>query len=363
MSEAEERIAALRRQIDEVDSKILDLLNRRAELVIEVGKHKAQERLDFHVPQREEQIHARLAAANRGPFPTAALRPVYREIISACLSLEHPLRVAYLGPKATFTHQACMKQFGLSAQCIPVRTIPDVFGEAEKGRADYGVVPIESTTEGVVTHTLDMFAASELTICGEILLEVSHNLLSRSGDLGAVSKVYSHPQAIAQSRRWLAEHLPHAPLLEVSSTAAAAEMAAEDPAAAAIASEMAASLYDLSFVAQRIEDHAGAFTRFLVIGRTPAARTDRDKTSLMVSIQDRVGGLYRMLKPFADHGINLTKIESRPSKRRLGEYIFYLDVEGNLAEPRVQQALEALRGESLLVKSLGSYPRAAGGAA
>ncbi len=206
MSEADERIAALRRQIDEVDSKILDLLNRRAELVIEVGKHKAQERLDFHVPQREEQIHARLAAANHGPFPTSALRPVYREIISACLSLEHPLRVAYLGPKATFTHQACMKQFGLSAQCIPVRTIPDVFGEVEKGRADYGVVPIESSTEGVVTHTLDMFASSELTICGEVLLEVSHNLLSRSGDLGAVAKVYSHPQAIAQSRRWLAEH-------------------------------------------------------------------------------------------------------------------------------------------------------------
>jgi chorismate mutase/prephenate dehydratase len=357
MGEAEERIAGLRKQIDELDSKILELLNRRAELVIEVGKHKAQEWLDFHVPRREEQIHARLAAANRGPFPTAALRPVYREIISACLSLEHPLRVAYLGPKATFTHQACMKQFGLSAQCIPVRTISDVFGEVEKGRADYGVVPIESSTEGVVTHTLDMFAASELSICGEILLEVSHNLLSRSGGLGAISKIYSHPQAIAQSRQWLTEHLPHVPVLEAPSTAAAAEMAAEDPTAAAIASETAAALYDLAFVARRIENHAGSYTRFLVIGQKPAEPTEQDKTSLMVSIQDRVGGLYRMLKPFADHGINLTKIESRPSKRRLGEYVFYLDFEGNLAEPRVQQALEALRGESLLVKSLGSYPR------
>lgn len=354
---------ALRQRIDALDSQILDLLNRRAELVIEIGKAKAEHRLDFHVPQREEQIHGRLAAANPGPFPTAALRPVYREIISACLSLEHPLRVAYLGPKATFTHQACMKQFGLSAQCIPVRTIPEVFGEVEKGRADYGVVPIESSTEGVVTHTLDMFAASELTICAEILLEVSHNLLSRSGDLAAVSKVYSHPQAIAQSRRWLGEHLPHVPVLEVSSTAAAAEMAAEDPAAAAIASEMAATLSDLNFVARRIEDHAGSFTRFLVLGRKPAAPTDRDKTSLMVSIQDRVGGLYRMLQPFADHGINLTKIESRPSKRRLGEYVFYLDLEGHIADPRVTQALEALREESLLVKSLGSYPQAAGGAA
>jgi chorismate mutase/prephenate dehydratase len=363
MSETEDRIAALRRRIDAVDSQILDLLNRRADLVIEIGKAKAEERLAFHAPQREEQIHARLAAVNRGPFPTAALRPVFREIISACLSLEHPLRVAYFGPKATFTHQACMKQFGLSAEYIPARTIPDVFGEVEKGRADYGVVPIESSTEGVVTHTLDMFAASELTICGEILLEVSHHLLSRGGELGAIAKIYSHPQAIAQTRRWIAEHVAHVPVLEATSTAAAAEMAAEDPSAAAIASEMAAALYGLDFVARRIEDHAGSFTRFLVMGRTPAAPTEHDKTSLMVSIHDRVGGLYRMLKPFADHGINLTKIESRPSKRRLGEYIFYLDLEGNLAEPRVQRALEALRGESLLVKSLGSYPRAGGDAA
>ena len=357
MSDVDERIAALRRRIDDADSRILELLNLRAEIVIEVGKAKAAQHLDFHVPQREEQIHARLAAANRGPFPTAALRPVYREILSACLSLERPLRVAYFGPRATFTHQACMKQFGLSAEYLPARTIPDVFGEVEKGRAEYGVVPIESTTEGIVTHTLDMFAASELTICGEIILEISHNLLSRGGDLGAVRAIYSHPQAIAQSRRWVAEHLPDVPVLEATSTAAAAEKAAEDPSAAAIASEMAADIYGLQFVARRIEDHAGSYTRFLVIGRAPAPLTDHDKTSLMVSIQDKVGGLYRMLKPFADHGINLTKIESRPSKRRLGEYVFYLDVEGNIAEPRVQRALEALRNESLMVKSLGSYPR------
>jgi chorismate mutase/prephenate dehydratase len=250
-----------------------------------------------------------------------------------------------------------MRQFGLSAEYLPARTIPDVFGDVEKGRADYGVVPIESTTEGIVTHTLDMFAASELTSCGEVLLEVSHHLLSRSGDPGAIRTIYSHPQAIAQSRRWVTDHLPHVPVLEATSTAAAAERAAEDASAAAIASEMAAEIYGLQFVARRIEDQAGSFTRFLVIGRKAAPSTDHDKTSLMVSIQDRVGGLYRMLKPFADHGINLTKIESRPSKRRLGEYIFYLDFEGNIAEARVQRALEALRGESLMVKSLGSYPR------
>jgi len=361
MSEAAQRIAALRRQIDAVDSELLELLTRRAELVIEVGKFKAREGLDYYVPHREEEIHTRLAAANAGPFPTAALRPVYREILSACLALEQPLRVAYLGPQATFTHQASLEHFGSSVQCVPARTIPEVFGEVEKGLADYGVVPIESSTEGGVTHTLDMFAASDLTICGEILLEVSHHLLSRSGALGAVAKVYSHPQAIAQTRRWLAEHLPQVPLIETTSTAAAAEMAAQDPTAAAIASEMAAALYDVPCLARRIEDHAGAFTRFLVIGRRPAPPTEHDKTSLMVSIQDQVGALFRMLKPFADHGINLTKIESRPSKRRLGEYLFFLDFEGHLAEPRVQRALEALRRDSVLVKSLGSYPR--GGAA
>ncbi len=357
------RISELRKIIDGIDSELLRLLNQRAEVVLEIGRLKTEQNLDYHAPQREEEIYARLMAENPGPFPSPALRPVFREVISACLSLEHPLRVAFLGPRATFAHLAAMERFGLSAQFLAMRSIAEVFAEVEKGNADYGVVPVENSTEGVVTHTLDMFAASELKICGEILLEVSQNLLSRSGDLGAVTKVYSHPQAIAQSRRWIAEHLPHIPVLEATSTAAAAEMAAEDPSAAAVASEMAATLYDLNFAARRIEDHAGSFTRFLVIGRKPAAPSDRDKTSLMVSIQDRVGGLYRMLKPFADHGINLTKIESRPSKRRLGEYVFYLDVEGNLAEPRVRRALEALRDESLMVKSLGSYPRAEGDAA
>lgn len=357
MGDADERLAALRRDIDEVDSQILALLNRRAELVLQVGKVKAAKNKDFYVPQREEEIQARLAASNPGPFPTGALRPVYREILSACLALERPLRVAYLGPPATFTHQACLKHFGASAAQAPARTIPDVFAEVEKGLADFGVVPIESSTEGVVALTLDMFAASDLTICGEVLLEVSHHLLSRSGDPAAIRRIHSHPQALAQTRRWLGEHFPTVDLQEASSTAAAAETAAADPAAAAIASEMAAGLYDLRFVARHIEDHAGSFTRFLVIGRRPPPPTERDKTSLLVSIQDRVGGLYRMLKPFADHGINLTKIESRPSKRRLGEYVFYLDLEGNAAEPRVQRALEALRGECVLVRSLGSYPR------
>lgn len=351
------RIPELRRQIDELDSQILELLNKRAEIVIKIGQEKARANLDFHVPQREEEIYARLSQANPGPFPTEAVRAVFREIFSACLSLEHPLRVAYLGPEGTFTHLACIKRFGLSAQFVPVRTIADVFAEVEKGNVDYGVVPIENSTEGVVSHTLDMFIDSDLKICGEILSQISHNLLSRSGDLKEIRKVYSHPHAIAQSKRWLEANFSGVEILEVSSTAAAAELAAKDPTAAAIASELAADLYGLQVIYRRIEDNPRNFTRFLVIGRKPSAPTGNDKTSIVVSIRDRVGALYQLLRPFAENGINLTKIESRPSRQKAWEYLFYVDFEGSVEEERVQRALEAVREESLFLKVLGSYPK------
>lgn len=350
------RIPKLRKQIDELDSQILELLNKRAEIVIEIGREKAKEDLDFHVPQREEEIYARLSQQNQGPFPTEAVRAVFREILSACLSLERPLRVAYLGPEGTFTHLACIKRFGLSAQFVPVRGIADVFAEVEKGNVDYGVVPIENSTEGVVSHTLDMFIDSDLKICGEILSQISHNLLSRSGGLKEIRKVYSHPHAIAQSKRWLEANLPDVDIFEVSSTASAAELAAKDPAAAAIASELAADLYGLQVIYRRIEDNPRNFTRFLVVGKKPSAPTGNDKTSIVVSIRDRVGALYQLLQPFAENGINLTKIESRPSKQKAWEYLFYIDFEGSVEEERVQRALEAVREESLFLKVLGSYP-------
>jgi chorismate mutase/prephenate dehydratase len=351
------KIPRLRRKIDQIDSKILTLLSERADLVVEVGQEKAKAKMDLHVPQREEEIFGRLIRENKGRFPRHAIRPVFREIISACRSLEGPLKLAYLGPEGTFTHLACARRFGVSADFVPVRTIGNVFAEVEKGNVEYGVVPIENSSEGVVSHTLDMFVESDLRICGEILLEVSHSLLSKSGDLRKVKKIYSHPHAFAQSRKWLEVNLPHIPLFEASSTAAAAKLAAKDHAAAAIASELAASLYNLKVISRRIEDTPHNFTRFLIIGQKTPAPSQRDKTSLMFSIKDRVGALYRILEPFAKNQINLTKIESRPSKTKAWEYIFYLDIEGNVADEPVKAALSLLQEECLFLKVLGSYPR------
>jgi chorismate mutase / prephenate dehydratase len=352
------QIANLRIKIDEIDSQILQLLNRRAELAIEIGRIKAEQNLTFHVPQREEQIYARLAASNKGPFPSQALRPVFREVISACLSLEHPHRVAYLGPPATFSHLAAMERFGLSAQFLAMRSIAEVFAEVEKANADYGVVPVENSTEGVVSHTLDMFVDSGLLICGEVVVEATLHLLSRAEGLGEVRQIYSHPHALAEARKWLEQNSPRIPVVETSSTSAAAETAASEPGAAAIASELAASLYGLRVLQRRIEDHPNNLTRFLIIGRKAAEPSAADKTSILFSIKDRVGTLHRMLQPFAEQEINLTKIESRPSKKKVWEYIFYVDFEGHAGEARIQRALEALKDECVFLKVLGSYPSA-----
>jgi len=353
------QIAEIRQRIDQIDSEVLRLLNRRAELVLEVGRLKAEQNLDFHAPQREEEIYARLIAENAGPFPTQAVRPVFREVISACLSLEHPLRVAYLGPRATFSHLAAMERFGLSARLLAMRTIAEVFAEVEKGNADFGVVPVENSTEGVVSHTLDMFVDSPLLICGEVVVEAALHLLSKVRTLGEVRKVYSHPHGLAESRKWLEQNAPHVPVGETSSTGAAAEIAASEPGAAAISSELAASLYDLSILQRRVEDHPNNLTRFLVVGKKSAPPTAEDKTSILFSIRDRVGALHRMLLPFAERRINLTKIESRPSKKKVWEYVFYVDFEGHASEPRIQEALARLQADCIFLKILGSYPKAA----
>ena len=350
-------IEELRRQIDALDSQVLELLNRRAEIVGQIGEEKSRGNIAYHSPEREEEIIGRLTRENRGPFPSRAVRGVYREILSACLSLEQTLKVAYLGPQATFTHMACMKRFGQLAEYIPLRGIGDVFKEVEKGKADYGVVPVENSTEGMVSHTLDMFVDSDLKICGEILMEVSHHLLSKHGEKGRIAKIYSHPHAIAQSRNWLDANMPRVALFEVPSTAAAAEIAAKDETAAAIASELASRLYDLKMVASRIEDSPYNFTRFLIIGQASSPMTGNDKTSILFAIRDRVGALFRMLEPFAHYQINLTKIESRPSRYRVWEYIFYVDFEGHVEEAPVQTALERLREECLFLKVLGSYAK------
>jgi len=348
----------LRQEIDAIDDRMMEFLNQRASLVVEVGRLKAGEKRDFHVPSREREIYERLISHNPGPFPNEALKSVFREIISASLALEAPMKVAFFGPKATFTHQAAQQQFGLSAELVPQKSIPAVFEEVEKGLAQYGVVPVENSTEGMVSHTLDMFMESELKINAEVMLEIHHYLLSRTGRMDDIKKVCSHPQPIAQCRNWLADNLPNVPVVDVASTAVAAQIVAEDYTAAAIASELAASMYDLKIVRERIEDQVNNFTRFLVIGKKLADKSGADKTSLMFSVKDEVGILYRMLEPFYKRGINLSKIESRPLKKKAWEYIFFLDLVGHISDPEVAEAVQELKGCCQFVKVLGSYPRA-----
>lgn len=347
----------LRREIDAVDDEILELLNRRARLVRSVAAWKEQNARPFYVPERERQVVERLAAANPGPFPVDGIRPVFAEIMSACLSLEQRLRVAYLGPEATFTHQASRSRFGLSARYLPAATIAGVFAEVARGAADLGVVPVENSTEGVVSHTLDVFMESELVIRQEIVLEVSHCLLTRAPALADVKKVYSHPQALAQCRAWLAQNLVGAALIEVASTALAARLAKDDPQAAAVASELAARLYDLPVQRRKIEDERVNVTRFLVVGppSEPSPPTGRDKTSLMFTLRDRPGGLYHALAPFAAHGVNLSRIESRPSRRKAWDYVFFADFDGHADDPGPKAALAEFSASCELVKLLGSY--------
>jgi len=346
----------LRKEIDRTDLEILRLLNERAKIAIDIGKIKKEEKLTAHVPQREREIYERLMKENKGPFPNEVLRVVFREIISASLALEQPLRVAYLGPKATFTHLACMKQFGFFANYIPVGSIREVFSEVERGRADYGVVPIENSTEGVVNHTLDMFIESNLKITSEVLQEVSHHLLSLSGVTEDIKCIYSHPHAIAQCSTWVHNNLSHVPIVEVSSTARAAEMCMDDPSGSAIASELAAQLYGLKIVKNHIEDYTNNYTRFLVIANNNVQKSGRDKTSVMFSIKDRVGALYNVLKTFTENDINLTKIESRPSRKKAWDYVFFVDLVGHIEDEKVKKALGKLEPQCLFLKVLGSYP-------
>ncbi|MBI5343176.1 MAG: prephenate dehydratase [Deltaproteobacteria bacterium] len=348
----------LRAEIDRLDDTILDLLNRRAAAVIEVGKIKSDRNLQFYVPEREFEILRRLTEANRGPFPNDALKAIYREIISASHALEKPLSVAFLGPRATFTHLACLKHFGESADYVPQINVSEVFDAVERGVADFGVVPIENSSEGIVSNTLDMFVDHTLLICGEILVEVAHDLLSVTGDMEHVKKVYSHPHAIAQCRVWLERNLRGTPVFDVESTARAAELAADDPAAAAIAGEAAANSYGLKSIRKRIQDNTNNFTRFIVIGKIAPNRTGNDKTSILFAARDEVGALYFMLEPFAKNQVNLTKIESRPAKTKAWEYLFFLDMEGHISDDPVAKAVDELRMQAQYLKILGSYPRA-----
>jgi len=347
----------LRHQVDSLDLEILRLLNQRAKMVKKIGEIKSLRNEQFYAPEREKEILSRMIKSNQGPLPTEAVKEIFSEILHACRNLEKKLKIAYLGPEATFTHLAAIKNFGKSAEYISTKSIADVFAEVEKGRADYGVVPIENSTEGVVNHTLDMFIESDLKICAETLLEILHCLLSQSDDLQKIKRIYSHPQAFAQCRNWLEDHLPNAELVETASTAEAAQRVKKERTAAAIASDLASELYGLKIVASRIEDRSDNFTRFLVISKDFPPSSGVDKTSILFSIKDRVGALHDMLVPFKKHNINLTKIESRPTKKKAWEYIFFVDFVGHLTEENVQKALSELEEQCLYLKILGSYPR------
>jgi chorismate mutase/prephenate dehydratase len=346
----------LRKEIDEIDIEILNLLNRRANFVIDIAHIKRNKKAKFYSPEREREILERISALNKGPFPNDTLKGIYREILSASLSLEEPLKIAYMGPLATFTHLAALRYFGSSATFVPVESIRGVFDAVEAGKTEYGVVPIENSNEGVISYTLDMFMDYDLKVSAEVMLEISQNLLSKSGDKAKIKKIYSNPHAAAQCRRWLKSNLPGIPILESTSTAKAAELAYHDEDAAAIASELAAKVYDLHFVEKDIEDSKHNFTRFLVISKEFPPKTGKDKTSIMFSIKDKPGALYDILYPFKKAKINLTKIESRPSRRKAWEYIFFVDMEGHIEDKKLKKAIDNVKDNCLYLKILGSYP-------
>jgi len=355
-----DEICSLRARIDKIDTSLLKLLNERARVAMAIGKAKADRNLDFHSPARERQIYERLCAINPGPFPNEAIRSVFREILSASLSLEKPLKISFPGPWGTFTHLACLEHFGQAGLLVPERTLRDVLEAVERQRVNYGIIPIENSTEGLIAHALDLFFDFDVRISAEIFLEITLDLLSSSSTLQDVRRVYSHPQALAQCRSWLQNHLPGAELVEVESTAKAAEIASSEAHSAAVASPLAAKLHELTVLERSIQDGPFQYTRFLVLGTRDADRTGRDKTSLVFYTRDRVGALHAALRPFVDHKVNVTRIESRPHRKRPWESVFFLDIRGHRTDPNVRKAMAALSAVCSEVKLLGSYPEGRG---
>ena len=346
---------ALRKQIDVIDGKIVEYLNKRTAVTARIAEVKRAAGRSPYSPEREREVLRKICMLNKGPLSPPALTAIYKEIMSVSLSQGIPLRVAYLGPEATFTHLATLKRFGSQIQYISCNTIPDVFLEVERDNADFGVVPIENSIEGAVNYTLDMFMDSELKICAQVLFEVSHNLLANC-PREKIKCVYSNPMVFGQCRVWLQENLPGRERREVSSTTLAARIAAREKNCACIASLLAARMYKVRVLAAHIEDMPHNITRFLVIGKTDVPRTGDDRTSIVFSIKDNVGALHDMLMPFKKHAINLTKIESRPSRRKAWDYYFYVDLQGHREDLSVKRALQELENQCTFLKVLGSYP-------
>ncbi|MCS6787251.1 MAG: prephenate dehydratase [Thiobacillaceae bacterium] len=346
----------LRGEIDAIDDRLLALMNERARLAQAVGRVKNGQ--TTYRPEREAQVVRRMLAANTGPLPAEAVERLYRELMSACRALEEPLTVAYLGPEGTFSEAAALKQFGHAVRTLPMSSIDEVFRVIERGEAHCGVVPVENSTEGAVNRTLDLLLVSPLMICGEVMLRIRQHLLRKGEGLEGIRVVYSHAQSLAQCHDWLNGHLPQAQRIRVTSNGEAARMAAEDATAAAVAGEIAAERYGLTIVARDIEDDPNNTTRFLVLAREDAAPSGQDKTSLVLSTKNKPGTLLTLLTPFARNGISLTKLESRPVRNGLWEYVFYLDIEGHRRDEAVRRTLQEVEPHTTLLKVLGSYPMA-----
>jgi chorismate mutase/prephenate dehydratase len=346
-----------RKVIDRLDAHIVRLLNERTKHVLAIGDMKLKAGEEIYAPHRERAVLQRICRSNEGPVTDDQLCAIYREIMSSALALEKTMSIAYLGPEATFTHQAAIQKFGSSLRYVSQKTIADVFAEVSRNRADYGVVPVENTTEGVVTHTLDMFVDSDLKIVSQIVLPVQY-CLAGNCRLQDIKRLYVHPQALGQCRQWVQEHLPKVEIFETSSNARSAELAAQGKVNAAITGILAAEKYGLPVLKQDIQDNAANATRFLVLGRQCSPPTGDDRTSLLVSVADKAGALHQAIAAFRRHKINMTKIESRPSKRKAWEYFFFIDCNGHMQDRKVVKAIHLLGEHCNFVKVLGSYPNA-----
>ncbi len=353
----EDALCALRNQVDALDEKIVSLLNGRAQLALDIGQVKHASGQKIYAPQRERMVLQRISDKNTGPLPDESITLIYKEIISASLALEQPLQVAFVGPEASFTHQATKRHFGLSAQSQVSRTIEDVFDSVSRGRCAYGVVPVESSSVGAVAGTLDALVRYDLKICAEILLEVSHHLLTRSGHLDGINKIYGEAENIGSCRVWLDENLPGIPLIDVSTMGRAAELAASDASAAAIGTDLAGSIYGIRVATPRLDNTAGDLARFFVIGSDAADPTGTDRTSIVFALPDDPGVLFKVLEPLAKEGINMSRIESRPARGRAWDYMFFVDVEGHQRDPHIAAALKEMQSISVFFRILGSYPR------
>lgn len=354
-------LEALRARIDEIDARIQELIAERARCAQEIGQVKGLTvTADFYRPEREAQVLRRVVERNEGPLRNEEMVRLFRELMSACLAQEEPLKIAYLGPEGTFTQSAVMKHFGHSVRALSLATIDEVFQEVEGGIADFGVAPVENSTEGTVNHTLDMFLTSPLKICGEVELLIHQHLMGRMKEIGQIRRLCSHSQSFAQCRGWLAQYLPDVEKITVASNAEAARRARDEEGTAALAGEAAAEVYDLRVLFSNVEDQADNTTRFLVIGRKTFPPSGVDKTSLLLSASgaEGPGVLLRLLDPLARHGVNMTRIESRPSRRRKWDYVFFADIDGHAEDEGVSLALEEVKANADLFRVLGSYPKA-----